>query len=67
LRGEGRHEGLFPHRRTHGSAATLGVVLAWQKPFAFVLNQTPIRGLRIDHVSGAIRPYNAHYRKFLEL
>ena len=26
------------------TAATLRVVRAWQKPFAYVLNQTPIRG-----------------------
>jgi chromosome partitioning protein len=36
------------------STATLGVVRAWQKPFAFVLNQTPIRGQRIDHAAGAL-------------
>ena len=30
------------------SAATLGVVRAWKKPFAFVINQAPIRGRRID-------------------
>jgi len=30
------------------SAPTLATVRAWQKPFAFVLNQTPIRGQRID-------------------
>ena len=28
------------------SAATLAVARAWKKPFAFVLNQTPIRGQR---------------------
>src|SRR5690349_21668184 len=30
------------------SAATLATVRAWQKPFAFVLNQTPMRGHRIN-------------------
>ncbi len=29
------------------TAATLGLVRAWNKPFAFVLNQTPIRGQRV--------------------
>jgi chromosome partitioning protein len=36
------------------SAATLSVVRAWKKPFAFVLNQTPIRGRRIDHAADAL-------------
>jgi chromosome partitioning protein len=36
------------------STATLGVVRAWQKPFAFILNQTPIRGQRISHAAGAL-------------
>jgi chromosome partitioning protein len=31
------------------TAATLGTVRAWKKPFAFVLNQTPIRGQRIGN------------------
>jgi chromosome partitioning protein len=30
------------------SAATVKAVRAWRKPFAFVLNQTPVRGRRID-------------------
>jgi chromosome partitioning protein len=30
------------------TAPTLATVRAWQKPFAFVLNQTPIRGQRIN-------------------
>jgi len=36
------------------STATLGVARAWQKPFAFILNQTPIRGQRINNAAGAI-------------
>jgi chromosome partitioning protein len=36
------------------STATLGVARAWQKPFAFVLNQTPIRGQRINNAAGAL-------------
>jgi chromosome partitioning protein len=36
------------------SASTLGVARAWQKPFAFVLNQTPIRGQRIDNAANAL-------------
>jgi chromosome partitioning protein len=35
-------------------AATLGVARAWQKPFAFILNQTPIRGQRINSAAGAL-------------
>jgi chromosome partitioning protein len=30
------------------SASTLGLARAWNKPFAFVLNQTPIRGQRLN-------------------
>jgi len=30
------------------TSATLYIVRAWKKPFAFVLNQTPIRGRRVD-------------------
>ena len=33
------------------TASTLSVVRAWNKPFAFVLNQTPIRGQRIDNAA----------------
>jgi chromosome partitioning protein len=33
------------------SAATLAVARAWKKPFAFVLNQTPIRGQRIANAA----------------
>jgi chromosome partitioning protein len=36
------------------SAATLKAVRAWQKPFAFVLNQTPVRGRRIDNAAHAL-------------
>ena len=36
------------------SAATLKAVRAWQKPFAFVLNQTPVRGRRIDDATHAL-------------
>src|SRR5262249_48069674 len=36
------------------SAATLGVARAWRKPFAFVLNQTPIRGARIDNAANTL-------------
>jgi len=39
---------LIPSRPSiadiEATAATLSVVRAWQKPFAYVLNQTPIRG-----------------------
>jgi chromosome partitioning protein len=33
------------------TASTLEIVRAWRKPFAFVLNQTPIRGQRIGHAA----------------
>ena len=33
------------------TASTLEVVRAWKKPFAFVLNQTPIRGQRINNAA----------------
>jgi chromosome partitioning protein len=36
------------------STSTLGVVRAWRKPFAFVINQAPIRGQRIDHAANAL-------------
>ncbi len=36
------------------SAATLAVARAWKRPFAFVLNQTPIRGQRIANAATAL-------------
>jgi len=36
------------------SAATLDLVRAWRKPFAFILNQTPIRSHRIHCAADAI-------------
>jgi chromosome partitioning protein len=36
------------------TAPTLSDVRAWRKPFAFVLNQMPIRGRRIDHAAQAL-------------
>ncbi len=33
------------------TASTLGLVRAWNKPFAFVLNQTPIRGQRLNNAA----------------
>src|ERR1035441_4109309 len=38
-----------PQRR-----ATLQIVRAWNKPFAFVLNQTPIRGQRIANATSSL-------------
>jgi chromosome partitioning protein len=35
-------------------ASTLSTVRAFGKPFAFILNQTPIRGQRIDHAATAL-------------
>src|SRR5579863_8486911 len=49
---------LIPSRPTitdiEASAATLKAVRAWHKPFAFVLNQTPVRGRRIDDAAQAL-------------
>jgi len=49
---------LIPSRPTitdiEASAATLKAVRAWQKPFAFVMNQTPVRGRRIDDAANAL-------------
>ena len=36
------------------TASTLQIVLAWKKPFAFVLNQTPIRGQRIGNAATSL-------------
>ena len=37
------------------TAPTLSIVRAWNKPFAFVLNQTPIRGQRIGKSADCVR------------
>jgi chromosome partitioning protein len=36
------------------TASTLSTVRAWHKPFAYVLNQTPIRGQRINNATAAL-------------
>jgi chromosome partitioning protein len=36
------------------TAPTLSIARAWNKPFAFVLNQTPIRGQRINNAATAL-------------
>jgi len=36
------------------TASTLSVARAWNKPFAFILNQTPIRGQRPTHAATAL-------------
>jgi len=36
------------------TAVTLHVIRAWKKPFAFVLNQTPLRGHRISEAANAL-------------
>src|SRR5260370_16601336 len=33
------------------TASTLHIIRAWKKPFAFVLNQTPIRGQRVSNAA----------------
>jgi chromosome partitioning protein len=46
---------LIPARPTvadiEATASTLSTVRAWNKPFAFVLNQTPIRGQRVSNAA----------------
>lgn len=36
------------------TASTLNVARAWKRPYSFVLNQTPIRGQRIDHAANTL-------------
>jgi chromosome partitioning protein len=36
------------------TASTLSIIRAWNKPFAFVLNQTPIRGQRVTNAATAL-------------
>ena len=36
------------------TASTLNVIKAWKKPFAFILNQTPIRGQRLENAATAL-------------
>lgn len=36
------------------TVSTLSVARAWKRPYSFVLNQTPIRGQRIDNAAGAL-------------
>jgi chromosome partitioning protein len=54
---------LIPSRPTvtdiESSAVTLKAVRAWHKPFAFVMNQTPVRGRRIDEAANALGGENA--------
>jgi chromosome partitioning protein len=42
------------------SASTLSVIRAWKKPFAFILNQTPIRGQRLNNAATALGDAAAH-------
>jgi chromosome partitioning protein len=36
------------------TTTTLGMVRAWKRPFAFILNQTPIRGQRLANAANAL-------------
>jgi chromosome partitioning protein len=36
------------------ASATLSIARAWKRPFAFVLNQTPIRGRRVESAATAL-------------
>ncbi len=49
---------LIPSRPSvadiEATASTLSVARAWKRPFAFVLNQTPIRGSRIDNAANTL-------------
>jgi len=42
------------------TASTLQIVRAWNKPFAFVLNQTPIRGQRVGNAAAVLSDEAAH-------
>jgi chromosome partitioning protein len=49
---------LIPTRPTvadiEATASTLSVARAWKRPYSFVLNQTPIRGQRIDNAANTL-------------
>ena len=49
---------LIPSRPTvadiEATVSTLSVARAWKRPYSFVLNQTPIRGQRIDNAASAL-------------
>jgi chromosome partitioning protein len=49
---------LIPARPTvadiEATASTLSVARAWKRPFGFVLNQTPIRGQRLDNAADTL-------------
>jgi chromosome partitioning protein len=49
---------LIPARPTvadiEATVSTLSVARAWKRPYGFVLNQTPIRGQRIDNAANAL-------------
>ena len=55
---------LIPSRPSvadvEASASTLSIVRAWNKPFAFVLNQTPIRGQRVSNAAIILSDEVAH-------
>ena len=49
------------------TAATLSVVRAWRKPFAYVLNQTPIRGTRLAGAENSLSGKSAEeIRQWIE-
>jgi chromosome partitioning protein len=49
---------LIPSRPSiadiEATASTISIIRAWKKPFAFVLNQTPIRGQRVTNAATAL-------------
>ena len=49
---------LIPSRPTvadiEATASTVSVARAWKRPFSFVLNQTPIRGQRLDNAANTL-------------
>lgn len=49
---------LIPSRPTvadiEATVSTLSVARAWKRPYSFVLNQTPIRGQRIDNAANTL-------------
>jgi chromosome partitioning protein len=42
------------------TASTLGIARAWNTPFAFILNQTPIRGQRVSNAAIVLGDEMAH-------
>lgn len=55
---------LIPSRPSvadiEATVTTLSIIRAWNRPFAFVLNQTPIRGQRVSNAATVLSEEAAH-------